>query len=149
MPERNLPTDLLESPGYQLWLAGNAWQRAVRTALEPLGVTQVQYAVLAAVRRLSEAGEPVTQADVCRFGSLDANMASQVVRGLEERGLLVRLPHPTDRRANELRLSVSGEKMAEACRGVVRPLIEAFFAPLGHERRELARMLRAINGAHE
>lgn len=149
MSTPTLPTELLESPGYQLWLAGNAWQRAVRTALEPLGVTQVQYAVLAAVRRLSETGEPVTQADVCRFGSMDANMASQVIRGLEKRDLLTRLSHPTDRRANHLQLTEGGEWMVQECRQIVRPLIQAFFAPLGEARKEFTHMLRIINTAHE
>ncbi|RYG43929.1 MarR family transcriptional regulator [bacterium] len=145
MPNRDTATELLESPGYQLWLATNAWQRLVRTGLEPLGVTHAQHAVIASVRRLGGEGEPVTQADVCRFGSLDPNMASQVVRSLEERGLLSRLPHPTDGRAKQLRLTESGEALADECKRVIKPLIEAFFAPLGEEKKELARMLRIIN----
>ncbi|RYG87116.1 hypothetical protein EON77_02645 [bacterium] len=47
-----IPTELLESPGYQMWLATNAWQRIVRTGLEPLGVTHAQYAVLVTIARL-------------------------------------------------------------------------------------------------
>lgn len=155
MPPRPLPTELLESPGYQMWLATNAWQRMVRTGLEPLGVTHAQFAVLSSVARLCgvgdieamNEGEPVTQTDVSRFASLDPNMASQLVRGLEARGLLSRLPHPTDRRAFRLELTPEGEALFHRGKAVIRPLAEAFFAPLGEERRELARMLGLINRA--
>lgn len=144
MPDHPLPTELLESPGYGLWLAANAWQRTVRAALDPLGVTQVQFAVLVAVQRLGEDGEPVTQADVCRFGSLDANMVSQVIRNLQRRGLLLRHPHPTDRRAYRLALTETGDALLQQGRAVLRPLVVSFFEPVGEDRRELARMLRTL-----
>ncbi|RYG37516.1 MarR family transcriptional regulator [bacterium] len=147
MSNRELSTDLLESPGYQLWLATNAWQRMVRTGLEPLGVTHAQHAVLTAVKRLGVDGEPVTQADVCRFGSLDPNMASQVIRCLEQRELLLRLPHPSDGRAYQLRLTEPGMALCDACKSAIKPLIDDFFAPLGEDKKELARMLRIINNA--
>lgn len=149
MAKWDLPIELLESPGYQLWVATNAWQRLVRTGLEPLGVTHVQHAVMAAVRRLRTESEPVTQVDVCRFASLDPNMVSQVVRSLESRGLLSRLPHPTDGRANHLELTESGEQLSDECKQAIKPLIEAFFAPLGDDKKELARMLRVITSAHD
>ena len=86
----NLPDDLTENPGYQLWLVTNAWQRAVRKVLHPLGLTHVQFAVLASVARLQEGTPLVTQSDVCRVGLIDPNMESDVVRSLEARGLLMR-----------------------------------------------------------
>jgi DNA-binding MarR family transcriptional regulator len=137
-------TDLRENPAYQLWLATNSWQRQVRRALEPLGLTHVQYTVLAATRRLGCDDQPVTQADVCRFGSLDPNMASQVVRSLENKGLLQRLPHPTDGRAQQLVLQPAGAELLERAKSAVMPVSKGFFAPLGEQQRELARMLGVL-----
>ncbi|WP_038475249.1 MarR family winged helix-turn-helix transcriptional regulator [Fimbriimonas ginsengisoli] len=136
--------DLHENPAYQLWLATNAWQRQVRRALLPLGLTHVQFTILAAVRRLGAAEEVVSQADVCRFGSLDPNMASEVFRYLERKGLVTRLPHPTDGRAHELALTSAGEELLDQAKALVVPVSKAFFAPLGEEQKELARMLRTI-----
>ena len=141
--------ELRENPGYQLWLVTNAWQRALRRALHPLGLTHVQFAVLATVARLQGGTSLVTQSDVCRVGSLDPNMASDVVRSLESRGLLVRLDHPSDRRAQRLELSEEGERLFHEGRAAVQPVKAAFFAPLGDDGRRLAAMLEKLVEAAE
>ena len=138
------PDELRENPGYQLWLVTNAWQRALRKALHPLGLTHVQFAVLASVARLQGGASLVTQSDVCRAGSLDPNMASDVVRSLESRGLVRRLEHPNDRRAHLLELTEEGERVYQEGRAVVVPAKEAFFMPLGADARRLAAMLERL-----
>ncbi len=141
--------ELKENPGYQLWLVTNAWQRSMRKALQPLGLTHVQFVVLASVARLCGMGETVTQADVCRWGSLDANMASEVVRSLEGRGLLVRLDHPTDRRAHCLELTPDGMQLFTEARAAVIPAKEAFFEPLPDNGKALAAVLAALVQGNE
>jgi len=138
------PIDLEENPAYQLWLATNAWHRQIRRVLEPIGLTHVQFTVLGSIWRLGAEGDSVTQADVCRFGSLDPNMVSEVVKSLERKKFLTKLPHPTDRRANQLILTPEGTKILSLARQSVTPVTVDFFAPLGEERRELARMLGLI-----
>ena len=136
--------ELRENPGYQLWVVTNAWQRSIRRVLHPLGLTHVQFAVLASVARLCRAEDVVTQAEVCRWGSLDANMASDVVRSLESRGLLVRLEHPTDRRAHRLELTDAGHELFSVARAAITPVKSAFFAPLGEDGKQLAAMLEKL-----
>lgn len=145
MTSVELPDDLRENPGYQLWLVTNAWQRALRKVLHPLGLTHVQFAVLSSVARLQGGTSLVTQSDVCRFGSLDPNMASDVVRSLEARGLVLRQEHPNDRRAQRLVLTAEGERVYHEGRAVVIPAKEAFFAPLSDEdSRKMAAMLEQL-----
>lgn len=91
----------------------------------------------------------VTQSDVCRVGSLDPNMASDVVRGLESRGLLVRKDHPSDRRAHRLELSEEGERLFHEGRAALGPVKREFFAPLGDEGKTLAAMLATLVQAAE
>ncbi len=139
-----LPDELRENPGYQLWLVTNAWQRALRKVLHPLGLTHVQFAVLASVARLQGGTSLVTQADVCRVGSLDPNMASDVVGSLEARGLIVRLKHPSDGRARRLELTEEGERVFHEGRAAVTPVKDDFFAPLGEDSKRLASMLEKL-----
>jgi DNA-binding MarR family transcriptional regulator len=136
---------LHESPGYQLWLVSNRWQRFIRRVLQPLDLTYVQYTILAAVLRLGQHESNVTQAMVCRHADMDPNMSSEVVRSLEAKGLLRRTPHPDDGRAATLRITCAGKELAWAAQQEIAPLIESFFAPLGEDRPELLRMLKRLN----
>ena len=143
--------ELKDNPGYQLWLVTNAWQRSMRKALQPLGLTHVQFVGLASVARLCGVNEDetVTQAEVCRWGSLDANMASEVVRSLEGRGLLVRLDHPTDRRAHRLEMTEEGKALFTEARTALIPVKQAFFAPLPDDGKALAGILAMLTQANE
>ena len=141
--------ELRENPGYQLWLVSNAWQRALRKVLQPLGLTNVQFAVLSSMARLQGESPCVTQSDVCRIGLLDPNMASEVVRTLKKRGLVEQNPHPSDRRAYRIELTEAGEATYLAGRKAIIEVKAAFFAPLGEEAKRLAAMLETLVVASE
>ncbi|MGF6898753.1 DNA-binding MarR family transcriptional regulator, partial [Nocardia sp. GAS34] len=93
-----------ESPGLLLWQVTNRWQAAQRAALAPFDLTHVQFVLLAALTWLTgrSGGEPVTQRDIAAQAATDPMMTSQVLRALEQKGLLERRDHPTDRRARSL-----------------------------------------------
>lgn len=148
-PDLNRVPDLDKSPGYQLWLASNAWQRVLRRAIEPIGLTHVQFLALAAIKHLNIEGEVVTQRNVSRFAALDENMTSQVVRCLEGKGLVLREPHPSDARAQCLRLTPSGVELFLEAKAIMRPLLEKFFAPVADRAEELAAMLKSVADAQE
>jgi DNA-binding MarR family transcriptional regulator len=137
-----------KNPGYQLWLATNAWQRIVRKALEPTHLTYVQFVLLASIHNLGE-GDSVTQAQVSRFAATDENMTSQVVRSLAERGFLTRRDHPTDARARCIELTSEGHKVLAEAREAIRPVRDEFFAPLGDQASVLAQLLAKVVEADE
>ena len=141
--------DPSKSPAYQLWLATNAWQRCVRKALEPFDITHCQFIILASIDLLKESGELPTQVAVHRFGQIDENMTSQVVRTLMSKGFLNRTKHPTDGRGNVLGLTQSGFELLETARGAVRPAIDEFFAPLGDDLIQITELLRKLNEGAE
>lgn len=136
--------DLEKNPGYQLWLVSNAWQRVIRRTLEPLGLTHVQFVLLASIGLLHEEEQCVTQAQVSRFAATDENMTSQVIRSLAERGLIVREEHPTDARARCLDLTAEGQKVLAEARASLGPAKDKFFAPLGERAADLAQLLREV-----
>ncbi len=150
--------DLERNPGYQLWLATNAWQRIIRKALEPLELTHVQFVMLASVDLLDdcrdkavadESSPCVTQAIVSRFAGTDENMTSQVVRSLAARGLVTRIEHPSDARARRLALTPAGAQLLAEAKAAILPAKDRFFSPLGDQSAELANLLHVIVEANK
>jgi DNA-binding MarR family transcriptional regulator len=145
--QANVYGDPNTSPARQLWLAGNAWHRMIRRALEPLGITHAQYLLLASLDYLSQREDVVTLRSLCRFAPMDENMASQVMKTLIDREWVERTDHPTDRRSQRLLPTESGRsKVAEAML-VSKPANAAFFEPLGERAQELAGMLFTLVAA--
>ncbi len=132
-----------QSPGFLLWQVTNRWQRSIVAALKPLGLTHVQFVLLASVWWLSRHGEdPPTQRAVACHAGTDAMMTSQVVRGLERRGLLRRGRDSQDRRAWRIAGTETGTRLAEQAIDVVEAADCAFFADA--EPHELMRTLRSL-----
>jgi DNA-binding MarR family transcriptional regulator len=82
------------SPGFLLWHLTLAWQRAVTAVLEPLGLTHVQFVLLACTWWLSSQGQVPNQLQLARQAGTDVKMTSQVERRLEAKGLLDRPGRP-------------------------------------------------------
>jgi DNA-binding MarR family transcriptional regulator len=117
-----------ESPGFLLWRISNAWQQRQRAALQPLGLTHVQFVLLASLVWLTQHGEAVTQTDLAEQAQTDSMMTSQVVRALEVRGLLTRTTSAHDRRARVLTPTAAGTTLAAAAMTVVEAVDAACFA---------------------
>jgi DNA-binding MarR family transcriptional regulator len=132
-----------QSPGFVLWRTTNRWQAAQRAALRPLGLTHVQFVLLASLSWLDADG-PVTQRRLADHAAVDAMMTSQVVRGLEERGLVRRSTHPEDRRARALTVTAEGRDLANRAVKVVEDCDRRFFAPLQADLGRLTTLLRRV-----
>ncbi len=137
-----------DRPGALLWRVGNSWQRRVRAALAPLGLTHVQFVLLAGLARLARPGAegPVTQARLARLCQVDPMMASQVLRTLERRGLLGRAAHATDTRARSLSLTERGVRVLENASPLVVAVDAAFFTTLGADRPAFTAALARLVG---
>ncbi|RMI35786.1 MarR family transcriptional regulator [Nocardia stercoris] len=130
-----------ESPGLLLWQVTNRWQAAQRAALAPFDLTHVQFVLLATLTWLTgrSAGEPVMQRDLAEFAATDPMMTSQVLRALEQKGLIERRDHPTDRRAKSLVPTPTGAALANRAVVVVEACDREFFAPLDRESATAAK----------
>ncbi|MBA2597772.1 MAG: MarR family transcriptional regulator [Chloroflexota bacterium] len=133
-----------ESPGFLLWQVTNLWQRRQRAALKPLGLTHVQFVLLAGIVWLSRENEVVTQSRLAHHAQTDPMMTSQVVRILEQKGLVVRTPHPRDTRANCLRATPQGMELTRQAMLLVEETDEAFFSALQEPPSHLVRLLRQL-----
>jgi DNA-binding MarR family transcriptional regulator len=134
-----------ESVGLLLWQVTNRWQAAQRAALKPFELTHVQFVLLASLTWLQADG-PVTQRDLAAHAYTDPMMTSQVLRALEERGLVSRAPHPDDGRARAVRATRAGATLANRANAAVEACDREYFAPLGAGRDRFAATLRSLRG---
>jgi DNA-binding MarR family transcriptional regulator len=121
------PLEPSQSPGFLLWHATLRWQREIAAALAPLDLTHVQFVLLASTWWLNQRGERPNQIALAAQAGTDVKMTSQVVRGLERKGLLEREIDPADTRARRLRVTRRGSRLApRAIEAVERADIEFF-----------------------
>jgi MarR family transcriptional regulator, organic hydroperoxide resistance regulator len=136
-----------DSPGFLLWQLTNLWQQRTRSALAPLGITHVQFVLLASIAWLENTEVVVSQATLSRHAHTDIMMTSQVVRTLEEKGLVTRTVHPTDTRAKAVSLTVEGHKVAQQAFSVVETVDEQFFQELGGQVSTFVGLMQLLIGA--
>ncbi|MEM9430298.1 MAG: MarR family transcriptional regulator [Pseudomonadota bacterium] len=77
----------------------------------------------------------------------DPSQVSRVIRRLEGRGLVSKMPLTEDKRVNVLSLTPAGKKHVEVVETALRGVIGEVFAPLVEaERTELLSLLKKLSG---
>jgi DNA-binding MarR family transcriptional regulator len=133
------------SPGFLLWQVTNTWQRRQREALKPLGLSHLQFVLLAGVTSLADRDPPISQVRLARHARSDPMMTSQVLRTLQQKKLVRRVPHPTDSRSKALLPTAAGRRLVRQAMYVVERADQEFFAVLGNDQPKLAAMLRELS----
>ncbi|MFE3767467.1 MarR family winged helix-turn-helix transcriptional regulator [Streptomyces sp. NPDC059104] len=116
-----------DSPGFLLWHATLRWQRDIAAALAPIGLTHVQFVLLACAWWLNGQGEHPNQLTLARQAGTDVKMTSQVLRALEQKGLVEREVDPADTRAKRLRVTEAGAELAPRAIAAVEAADAEFF----------------------
>jgi DNA-binding MarR family transcriptional regulator len=132
-----------ESPGFLLWKISNAWQRRQRAALQPFGLTHSQFVILATATWFG-AEEVLTQTRLSELSGVDPMTTSQLVRALEEAGLVERREHPNDPRAKAIAVTRAGREKAAAAIVVVEDTDEQFFASV--PKAKLVALFKVLAG---
>ena len=89
-------------------------------------ITPVQYGLLTAVAALPDLDQTALGQEV----GLDRTTTADVVKRLEERGLLLRNPNPLDRRTRHVRLTEAGMTLVHALEGDMTRAQERLLQPL-------------------
>ena len=134
-----------DSPGCLLWRVTLRWQRLVATALSTMDLTHVQFVLLACAWWLNRQGEEPNQLAVARQAGTDVKMTSQVLRTLEEKGLIQRYADPADTRAKRVRVTARGAELAPRAIAAVEQADREFFEPVPTESALV--MLRSLAGS--
>lgn len=122
-----------DSPGFLLWQVTNLWQREIKKALEPHGLTHSQFVLMASIHWLTLRGKEVTQVVLSAHTKIDPMTTSTVLRTLQQKGFLQRQEHATDTRAKTVALTEEGKTMIKAAVVIVEAFDKAFFATIGSE----------------
>ncbi|HEY1531029.1 MAG TPA: MarR family transcriptional regulator [Galbitalea sp.] len=137
--------------GYALMHAAQTWRTEATAVLKPHGLTVPQFLVVMALyRQARHDWSPLRQSEVATRLGMDANTTSQVVRGLERRGILTRQPHPEDARARVLTLTPAGLETAKAASAHARVLNDTYFSAISADQlASLGQILDTLSTASE
>jgi DNA-binding MarR family transcriptional regulator len=132
-----------DSPGFLLWQVTQMWQRALNRVLKPLGLTHVQFVLMASIAWLSRqaASKAISQRALATHARQDVMMTSVVLRSLEKKGYVVRNPSRTDSRALAIELTQAGLSLVQKAIAAVEAQDAAFFETLGQENAHFRKML--------
>jgi len=143
-----MPLDPADSPGFVLWHVTLRWQRDIAAALAPLGLTHVQFVLLASTWWLNCRGEDPNQLALARHAGTDVKMTSQVLRKLEAKGLIQRETDAADTRAKRLRATGRGAELARQAIAAVEAADARFFQPVS-DPAALLTVLRPLAGGSD
>lgn len=110
----------------------DAWKRDV------IETTGLPFSRVRVLRRLAK--RPMTAKEIAEAATMDAPATSVAVNDLEDRGLVVREAHPTNRRCKVISLTEEGRRVIASIDGVEDPAP----APLAALSPEELRTLEAI-----
>jgi len=130
-----LPDRLTGRVAFALQLALLRAQRMGQAALDGLGLQGREYGLLA----LLEDGPLVRQHELGAVLGMDRTTTAKLVRGLVDRGLVVRRPAPDDARALVLALTPAGDRLRAEAAAVLAECDDAFLAPLPPAERDRLR----------
>src|SRR5438552_9042134 len=94
-----------------------------------------------------EPGEGISMRDLADQWGFDASYVTSLADALEERGLVERRPHPTDRRVKMLVLTDKGVEARARAQELVQEPPPSFAALTGAERRQLRDLVRKLTAA--
>ena len=116
------------------WLLNRAWlgfgQRK-NAALESTGVSLKEHFVMVALM-----SAPVTQLELSTLVKIDKSVISATLDTLEVKGLVVRTPDPSDRRARRPKLTPRGRKLCQRATDVTQKAEQELLDQLDPAQRE-------------
>ncbi len=135
-----------ESPGFLLWQVSMLWQRKLKAVLDPLRLTHTQFVLMAALRWLLDQQPEVLQIDIARHAKVDKMMTSKILKALRSRGWISTESSKTDKRAQIVRLTPSGDQVLLEALKVVEKADVEFFDQLGEAQADFREMLLELMG---
>ena len=149
----DIEAEVRHNAGFLIWRLSMGWRAAMDRVLEPLGLTQAQYAVLAPLYGMSRSGARPSQRELADLTGLDPVYISKLVRALERAGFVERSASTADTRAVELTLTDHGIATVKEAMPLVLRLRDELSKPLGGtdgaRTRQLTELLAELLHAAE
>lgn len=133
-----------ESTGLCFIRAYNKWHTIIKKELRKLGITHPQFVILTTLNYLESIEAFVTQASIANMADMDVMSVSQIIRGLENKGYLIRTENPNDTRANAVKLLDKGYEIVKLALPVVEKIDDDFFGVLGDDEKAFREYLEKL-----
>jgi DNA-binding MarR family transcriptional regulator len=137
------------SPGFLLWHISTSWRSAIEAILKPLDLTHPQFVILATLGWLTRNGDRVTQAAIGKMAGLDPNTTSQIVKGLEKKGVVKREQAADGRAKNPLLTSKGKEILAKALPAVEAADHQFFHTLTNKEMEAMIKLFQRLTMGHQ
>ncbi len=119
-----------ESPGFLLWQVTVQWQRKIKSAIEPLGLTHPQFVICALLLWFNENDIAPTQIAIIEKSKLDKMTVSASLKKLSEQDLIQREESLSDTRAKLVSLTSQGKRLIKKAIKIVENTDHLFFSKL-------------------
>ncbi|MCK9507018.1 MAG: MarR family transcriptional regulator [Pigmentiphaga sp.] len=123
---------LFTRPGFLLRRLHQISVGMFEEACKSLSLTPTQYGTMVIVNALTDQD----QSSVARQLGLDKVTVMRVLKGLEERGLLVRKVNASDRRQYFVSLTAEGKAVLDEANGLAEAVYEKLLSPVPEQERE-------------
>jgi DNA-binding MarR family transcriptional regulator len=120
MPDKPLANEVWRAMAAVVFDNRDAWRRVV------IETTGLPFSRVRVLRRLAR--RSMTAKEIAEAASLDAPATSVAVNDLEDRGLVVRQAHPTNRRCKVISLTDAGHQVVARIDGIDDPAPPPFAA---------------------
>lgn len=127
--------------GFVLWRIVHRYQREIDRALAAVDLTHLQFTILTLAAWLSRSGESATQSELARFGEIHPMQVSLMLKALEEKGMIARLPSASNVRAKRIEVTSAG---VTALRHALPLAIEVQQRLFGKDGRPGGKLLTAL-----
>ena len=131
--------------GFVLWRVMHRYQREIDQALRPLGLTHLQFTVMALAAWLQRNGEPATQSQIAAMGEIHPMQVSNVVKALDAKGLVTRTPAPGNAAAKRVAITAAGLEALRAALPLGIAIQARLFGAAGRPGGDLLALLIAID----
>lgn len=109
-----------------------ALHRQTQWLLSGHGITSEQFVLLACLSKQ----DGITQTELTIRAASDPNTVRAILALMENKGLVVRNPDETDRRARRILLTAKGRRLYAKLTKVVEPLQDALLSPFNEQEAE-------------
>jgi DNA-binding MarR family transcriptional regulator len=136
----------VERVGYLMRVTAQTLSQRLERTLRRFGLTNAQLTALALLELDEEAGDGTSGAQLSQRAGVTAASMSSALAGLEERGLVVRSPHPTHGRVIVVRITPEGIVVLRRAQAAIARVEDRAFAGVPAEdrialRRVVTRMM--------
>ena len=133
-----------QAVGFVLWRVMHRYQRAVERALQPHGLTHLQFTTLAIVGWMCRSDAPTTQVELARQADIHPMQISLMLKALESKRMVVRSRSSVDTRARDVDVTEIGLEALRQAFPVVISIQQKMFGEAGAPGGTLHRALRNV-----